>query len=255
MAGYEGLEELMPNAVRYGISNKRALVIWGIATFVCMLIYLVGIIGSIFLNNEMLMLAVIFLAIVPLLALSVLMFGYVKRMISGLLEGNDIMPDVSGFADMAVDGIRLLLIYAEGILVMLVLFIPMAAVFLLPDETAVMAAFCLLYPLILVLCIAVLIVNIVQWAVFADTGSLLRGLNPITPVKLILGDLRYAAVAAISAIVLYMVLSIVSSILIILIVTILLLPFVMLPIYAAFIYILARFYQHASGRMPSAPPA
>lgn len=255
MAGYEGLGELISNSVRYGLSNKRAIIIWGISMLIGMLIYFIGIIGSIFLKNEMLMLAIMLLSMLPLVAMSVLLFGYVRRMISGLLEGDDAMPDVMGFAGMAVDGIKMMIIYVEGVVIMFILFIPMVLVLMLPNESASMVGFCLLYPLIMVLCMVVLIVNLVQLAVFADTGSLLSGLNPLKAVRLIIGDLRYAAVAAITAVVLYMLLSVASMILMILIVTILLLPFVMVPAYAAFIYVLARFYQHAEGREPHVLPA
>ncbi len=255
MAEYEGLGELLPNSIRYGISNKRAIVIWGIAYVICIAIYFIGLLAYFIIDDRLIATAAIFPSIVPSLILGVLYLGYALRMMTGLMEGGDTAPDVSGIGKMAVDGIKIGVIYMEGVILMLILFTPLIALLILSKESSLMAVFCLLYPIIILLCMLALVINIVQWAVFADTDSLLSGLNPLIALKLILGDLRYAAVALIAAIVLYIIVSIASMVLAIFVVTIILLPFLMIPFYSAFIYVLARFYQYAAIREPHGPPA
>jgi hypothetical protein len=252
MEGYEGVSDLLSNSIKYGLSNKRAIVIWGAVYLVTMLVFFAGYIGGVFLifmdERSIIAWVLILISLIPILILSVLLAGYVRRCLSGLFEGNETVPDIADLGGIVVDGLKLAAIYIEGIVVMFILFIPSVALILISYryEEAI-CGYCLLYPIELVLMILVLVINMVQWAVFADTGSLMKGLNPLNAVRLIKGDLRYAAVAGLAALIIYLILSVVSSILTLLVVTLLLLPFVIMPFYCALIYILARFYQHAKG--------
>jgi hypothetical protein len=255
MDNYEGFTDLLSNSIRYGLSNKRAIIVWGVLYLVTTLIYFVGFVVLMFYIKNALAWVVFLLSAAPIVVMSVMLFGYIGRCLSGLFEGEDTAPDVAGLVDMAVGGLKIAAIYVEGIAFVIIIFLPLILVagmsYRYPET---IYALCLLYPLEIVLAVLVLALNVVQWAVFTDTGSLLSGLNPIAAARLIAGDLRYAAVAAIAAFILYLISSIATSILMFLMVTIILLPFAITPFYIAGIYILARFYEHAAGRsvQPSA---
>lgn len=260
MEGYEGLSDLLSNSIKYGLSNKRAIVIWGAVYLVSMIVFLVGYIVTIYLliKDEMnpLAWAIFLLSFIPLIPLSVLLFGYVRRCLSGLFEGDNTAPGITELGRMAVDGLKIWAIYLEGIVLMVIAFLPLLLMMLISVYyPAAICVYCLLYPVEIVLMLLIMALNLVQWAVFADTGSLMSGLNPIKALGLIKGDLRYAAVAGIAVLIVYFIASVASTVLTLLVVTLLVLPFAIMPIYCACIYILARFYQHATGRMPLAPAA
>lgn len=256
MEGYEGLSDLLSNSIKYGLSNKRSILIWGAVYLVTMLLFFAGYIGGIFLlimdEKSLVAWVLILISFIPILILGIFLAGYVRRCLSGLFAGNDMVPDISDLAGMAVDGLKLSAIYIEAVVLMFIIFLPSLALILISYryEEAV-CLYCLLYPIELVLMLLVLGLNVVQWAIFADTGSLMSGLNPVKAARLIAGDLRYVAVAGIAALILYLILSVVSTVLTLLVITLLALPFAIMPFYCALVYILARFYQHAKSKLPA----
>jgi hypothetical protein len=248
MDSYEGLSDLLSNSVRYGLSNKRAIIIWGIVYLVTLALYIAGLAILLLYPKNTVAWAAYFLTLVPLIAVAVLMQGYMFRCLSGLFKGDNVAPDVSGILGMAIDGIKIFIIYMEAIIVILLLFTPSILLLIVSDRyPAAIAAYCLLYPFELLLAVLVGAISMVQWAVFADTGSLLKGLNPLTAIRLVIKDFRYAVVAALAAFIIYLLFSVVIMILIIPIITSVLMPFAITPVYCAVIYILARFYRHATG--------
>ncbi len=249
MENYEGFTDLLSNSIHYGLSNKRAIVIWGALYLVTILIYLAGIVILLFYIKNVFAWAIFLLSLVLIVAMAVMFFGYIRRCLSGLFDGEDIAPDVADLVGMAIDGLKISAIYVEGMVLMVIVFLPSMLLLIMSYRyPEAIYAYCLLYPVELVLIILIGTLNIVQWAVFADTGSLLSGLNPITAARLIAGDFRYAVVAALAAFIVYIMFSLATTILTFLIITIILLPFAVIPIYLTGIYILARFYEHAAGR-------
>ncbi len=249
MGQYEGFSELLSNSIRYGLSNKRAIIIWGIIYLVTFLSFIAGFVILVLNDKNVVAWAIYVLSFIPLMAASALNFGYMSRCMSGLFGGDNVAPDVSGFIGMAADGIKILAIYMEAVVVMMLVFLPSFLLIVLSDRyPAALYAYCLLYPVEMVLAVLIGAFNMVQWAVFADTGSLLRGLNPVTAIRLVIRDWRYAVVAALAASIVYILLSGIIMVLILPIITVVLLPFAIAPLYIAVAYILARFYEHASGR-------
>jgi Protein of unknown function (DUF4013) len=253
MEGYEGLSDLLSNSIKYGLSNKRTIVIWGAVYLVTMVLFFAGYFASIFLimadEKNLLAWAIMLLSMIPIIVMSVILFGFIRRCLSGLFEGDDTVPNVENLVGMVIDGLKISVIYLEGIVLMFIIFLPSMILMALSYRyTEAFCAYCLLYPVEMILMLLVLALNLVQWAVFADTGSLLSGLNPMNATRLIAGDLRYAAVAALAAFIVYLISSVVGMVLMLLIITILALPFVIIPFYCAGVYILARFYQHAKGK-------
>jgi hypothetical protein len=256
MDNYEGFSDLLSNSLRYGLSNKRAIIIWGIIYLVTLLIYIAGLAVLVFYVKNTIAWGIYFLTLIPLIAAAVLMQGYMFRCLSRLFDGDNVAPDVSGIIGMAIDGIKVFIIYMEAIIVMMLIFMPAMLLLMVSDRyPAAIAAYCLLYPVEMILAVLIGAISMVQWAVFADTGSLLKGLNPLTAIKLVIGDLRYAVVAALAAFIIYLLFSVVIMILILPIITAVLMPFAITPVYCAIIYILARFYRHAAGHnIRSLPP-
>lgn len=255
--GYvENFTELLTNSIKYGLSNKRSILTFGIIGLIAYLIFFIGYAIVILFEKDVL--AWLFFAItsIPVLVLSVLFMGFAYRCLSELLHGNNVMPDVTGPGKMAVDGLKVLVVYIEAIVICLILFIPMMLALLLSSgrNMTALVIFCLLYPIELLLAIIVVMLNMVQWVVLADTGSLMKALNPLTPIRLIVKDFKNALLFAVLAVIIYVLWAVIIMVLTLPVCTIVLLPFTYIPAYCTGMYLLARFYQRATGRDIQAPP-
>lgn len=251
----ESYSDMLANAIKYGISNKRTILIWGIISLVAYILFFIGYALVLIFTRSQWAWAVFVLAFIPMLAIGVLSMGYMCRCLRELLNGNNMAPGLSRPVEMAVDSIKILIIYLEAIIGIIIVFIPMFLVLYLDrgGNSTALVILCLLYPIELILTIVIVSLNMIQWAVLADTGSLARGLNPITPIHLVLADLKNSVMVAVLAFILYIAYTIITVVCVMLVCTLLLLPFIMIPFYCAGMYLLARFYQRATGKYTRSP--
>ena len=255
MDNFESYSDMFVNAVKYGISNKRVILAWGAIGLVAYIIFFIGYI-TVLLNFRSIWALVIFaLAAIPIIVIGVLSIGYMCRCLRGLLGGNNTAPGLSEPVELVVDSIKMLFIYLEAIIGIAIVFIPMLLVLLtMKTGSSGTILICLLYPIELALSISIVSLNVIQWAVFADTGSLLKGLNPITPIRLVLADLKNSVMIAVLAFILYLSYSIIVGICTALVCTFVIVPFTLIPFYCAGMYLLARFYRRATGKGIETPP-
>lgn len=166
MVGNEGFVEATINSLKYPISDIKKMLIGG-------LFYLVSCI-----------------------LLAIPAYGYATRAISELVEGSNKMPEYNGWVRMFIDGVKVWILMLIYILIMMVItFIPagmMGAgfVFLNDNNSTMGMVFVAVGGLLLIIAMIIDIVMFIMvflaWAILAVSGSLLKALNPVRPLKMII---------------------------------------------------------------------
>ncbi|MGA9141588.1 MAG: DUF4013 domain-containing protein [Methanocella sp.] len=256
MTNDEGPGEILENSFRFAASNVKSLAIWGIAFTLAIIVMMVVLFAGILLFHDdiIVMLVLMLLSYIPVIAVTVLLMGFVCQCLKTVLGGGRVMPTgLESPGDLVKDGIVISIILLEAVVLIIVLFLPIYAFMILagPGNIALMLAAMGLMLLAIPVTMLIYFVNVIQWAVYADTGSLLQGLNPLKAIGLIASNWRGAAVTALLLFAASIVFSIIMFVCEIFIVTILLLPFLMVAMYPCMAYIIAVFYRQSRGDRPN----
>ena len=102
-----------------------------------------------------------------------------------------------------------------------------------------------------ILCFILFFLTMIQWVVYADSGSLSQGLNFLKSIRLIISHPIDALITIILLFVLYVILSMITLLLEIPVCTIIAIPFVTVAGTIAIYYVVVRFYQKAMDRYAS----
>jgi hypothetical protein len=241
-------EPIFGGSLRYGFSNKNAIIIAGLAGLIIFFIIWIGLVAGVLAKNTIVILITIGIILILVLAILVLINGYTIRCARKILQGQPIAPDISNnLHDMALDGIKSLPIYIEGLLYGMIIYIPYYLLVRLSNSRGISALSCLLIILLLLVNWAFGVINRLQMVVYADTGSVLKGMNPLIPLKLCLNDPHSYVSAYLVSLIVQVVYIIPVIILVMLICTSILTPFLYLPMIASGIYVITRYYRRMSG--------
>lgn len=251
MVNDEGPVGNIVNALKFGVSNVTSLAIWGIAFFAAIAIMAVMLVTAflIFSENVPVMIVMFILSYLPVIVIGVLFMGFASQCIKTVIDGGSKMPTgLESPGELVKDGIMTFIIVLEAFVFEMLCFVPGFLLIFLArsDDTLVLVGLVLLMLAIPVM-LVIYFLNVIQWAVYADTGSLLQGLNPLRPIRLILSNPGAAVIAALSIFVAYVIFTVVMFLLEILIVTILLMPFLIIAEYACIMYLVAVFYRQSRG--------
>ena len=250
-----GLTDNFVNALKFSFSNVKSLAIWGISYVVAMAIFIVlFVVALIFFGDSLFLVIVISaLALLPVLVLCVLLMGFVSQCLKTVLNGGDVMPTgLESPGDLVKDGVMTSIILLEAVVLEFACLAPgYLLVFLAgPGNSALILAAMALMLLAIPVILVIFFLNVIQWAVYADTGSLLQGLNPLRPIGLVISNPMAAGVAVLSLIGASVVFSLIMLVCELLIITILLLPFLIMAEYGCTMYLVAVYYRQVSGDRP-----
>jgi hypothetical protein len=230
----------MENALWYPLTNKKNLVIGGVyvlfAYIVSMALYftlvfgpaIAGELSGAFLGGFLAYFAVTLLVFLPIT-------GYLVKIIKDILGGGKELPAFSGFIELFTDGVKVVLVM-----------IPYMVVYSIFAFLGLMGMF---YNIILILVglplflvgILVLLSSYVGIVHFAKTDSVKSGANVLFVLSLVKNNFWAFVIALLKS----MVVGIIYYISMILIVTI---PFAILALYGATMYILTSFYEEATSK-------
>jgi hypothetical protein len=251
MVNDEGPGDIFVNALKFSVSNITSLAIWGIALVVAIITAMIIMLTAVFLfyDNTLVLIVLMLLAYLPVIAVGVLMMGFISQCMKTVIDGGSVMPmGLESPARLAKDGIMTMIIALEAFVAEMICFAPaFLVIFLVRYDDGMMLIAMALMLLAMPVIIVIFFLNMIQWAVYADTGSLLRGLNPIRPFSLIRSNLRGAVIMLLLLIAAYVLFSVLMFALELLIITILLLPFLAVAMYVAIAYIVAVFYRQSRG--------
>lgn len=246
-------EPLFRGALRFGFSNIGALVVWGVLSLI-----LVGIIVAFMLLERSSRISnptLIFLGLLLLLCLGLtaLLFSYSVGCARALLEGESGAPDI--FRDpvrLVEDGIRIVPILLEFAIAIIIVMIPYFLVEFgalplgqLIDGGSLYLFFTLM--LLLLTGIAVFLITMIfrlQLVVYAATGRVLDGMNPIYAIMIMKIDVPFTLWILVLAFLIQVVFRIISLVTTITVYTALLAPFTLMPSLAASTYIVMRLFRH-----------
>ncbi|OPY29523.1 MAG: hypothetical protein A4E28_00840 [Methanocella sp. PtaU1.Bin125] len=256
MVSDENPGDILVNALKFSVSNVTGLAVWGIAFALSIIVMMVIMFSGmiLFYDNTLAVIALVLLSYLPALAVSFLLLGFVIQCMKTVIGGGIVMPTgLESPAGLVKDGALTTVILLEAVIVEMICFAPGFLLMFLAagSESTIliflaMALMLLAIPFVMVL----FFLNMIQWAVYADTGSLLQGLNPLRAVGLIRSNPGGAVIMVVLLIASNIVFSVVLLICELLIITILLLPFLMIAMYAAMAYIVATFYRQSVGDRP-----
>lgn len=258
MVSDEGFGDIFVNALKFGVSNMTSLAVWGIAFVVTIIVAVIIMLMAvlIFDDNVIAMIALMLLAYLPALAIGVLMMGFISQCMKTVIDGGSVMPlGLDSPVRLAKDGIMTMIIAFEAFIAEMICLAPAFLLMFLAagsDSTALMLVAMALMLVAIPVIMVFFLLNMIQWAVYADTGSLLRGLNPLRVVGLIRANPGGAVTMVLLLIAAYLVFTVVMFACEMLIITILLLPFLAIAMYASIAYIIAVFYRQSSGGRPEA---
>jgi len=256
MANDEGPGDILVNALKFSVSNVAGLVIGGIALALAIVVMMIVMFTGLFLfdDNVLAMIALVILSYLPALAVSVLMMGLVSQCMKTVIDGSSMMPTgLESPVGLVKDGIMTLIIVFEAFVGEMICLAPAFLLMFLAagsDNTTLILIAMVLMLLALPVIMIIFLLNMIQWAVYADTGSLLQGLNPLKPLGLIRSNLRGAVIMLALLIAANLLFSILVLACELLIITILLLPFMLIAMYASMAYIVAVFYRQSSRDRP-----
>jgi hypothetical protein len=256
MVSDEGPGDIFVNALKFGVSNMVSLAVWGIAFVLAIVVAMVIMLAAVllFYDNEILMIPLMLLAYLPALAVGVLMLGFIIQCMKTVIDGGSVMPTgLESPGSLVKDGVMTLIIAVEAFVVEMVCFVPAFLFMFLAvwsESTTLMLIAMALMLLMVPVIMVVIFLNMIQWAVYADTGSLIRGLNPIRTISLIRSNPGAALVMVLLLIASNIFFTVVIFLCEVLVITILLLPFLTIAMYASMAYIVAVFYRQSSGDRP-----
>lgn len=267
MSEADDFVETIKASVEYGISNKAAIISYGILYIILYIIALAlpifGFIVAVISNSlgawAFLGLAIV-LFLVLILALYLITMGYWIQCFRAMQGGSDKMPglfdDVSG---LVVEGIKGFIVpivpVALIIIINLIAFGLIIAGFVYQYHIVFLIIGLLFIAFGMVLCLPLAFLSLVQLVVYAGTGSLLKGINPLESVRLIRLNPRGAAITAVQVLIIYVLYYAITYLLSILCVTYVLMPFLMIPAIGAVAYVMARFYRQTSEQGIGKDPA
>jgi hypothetical protein len=252
MVNVEGPVDNFVSALKFGVSNVASLAIWGISYVVAIFVSVfIMVFAWLFLNDNLPVVIVLsILAFLPAMAVGILLLGFISQCLKTVLDGDDKMPTgLESPADLVKGGIMTFIIALEGVVLEMVCLSPAVLLIFIAgpkDDVLIWVALALMLLAIPVILI-IFLLNVIQWAVYADTGSLMQGLNPLKPVSLVLSNPGGAVVMIVSVIAAYLFFSVVTFICELLVITILLLPFLLVAMYASLMYLIAVFYRQSCG--------
>lgn len=260
MSNIDEFVETVVASIKYGFSNMKTIIIYGVLSILAIALFFAGFIAVALFHKSIAAWVFLGLASIPILLLTLLTMGYWVRCLRSLVGGGDKLPDFfTDFKGLVIDGIKGLIIYLEMVVVSIILYMAVFGLMFVGIRSQVVFLFIslLLFAFVMVAILVLLFINIIQWTVYAGSGSLLKGLNPFEAIGLILANPMCALVAAAQAFVIYIVFSVAITVLSILIVPLILLPFLTMPVYVAMLYVIAKFYMGATGHgtLPAATMA
>jgi hypothetical protein len=251
MVNDEGPVDNIVNAFRFGFSNVVSLAIWGIAFFVAIVIMAVMLMIALlaFYENAPMVIVLFLLSYLPIIAVGIPFLGFASQCLKTVIGGGSEMPTgLQSPGELVKDGVMTFIIMLEGFVFEMLCFVPgLLLIFLARSNDTLILAGLVLIMLAIPVMLIIYLLNVIQWAVYADTGSLMQGLNPLRPIGIILSNPGGAAIAGLSIIVAYVIFTIIMFICEMLIITILLMPFLMVAMYACIIYLVAVFYRQSRG--------
>ena len=185
MVSDEGFGDIFVNALKFGVSNITSLAIWGIAFVVTIIVAVIIMLTAvlIFDDNVIAMIALMLLSYLPVLAVGILMMGFISQCMKTVIDGGSVMPlGLESPAGLAKDGIMTMIIAFEAFIAEMICLAPAFLLMFLAagsDNTTLMLVAMALMLVAIPVIMVFFLLNMIQWAVYADTGSLLRGLNPL----------------------------------------------------------------------------
>ena len=247
------------NAIKFGASNLKTIVLWGAFCFVAVFIDIVFSVGAsvVFKEHLWIYVGLRLVGYVPVLIFSILYAGFGCQCIRALLNGESVAPTgLENPGQLIVDGIMLLIVKIEMGIIGLILLLPGLIIVLLSihrrtqDRTLMIAGVALL--LLALIPYAILIVlTYLQYIVYADTRSLLQGLNLLKSAGMVISHPVDSIVTFGEWLIMLVVCLIVLTVCVIFCVSILLIPFLSILFGLAVFYLFVRLYQKCQKLAPT----